>query len=68
MAAYIKYNTYDKEKTSKWKKDPVRIQNWYYVSERDEYLCANGRYLMFMYERSQRSERGYESRVRVYEC
>lgn len=37
---YVKYNTFHKEKTSKRKKDVTRVQNWYYVKERDEYICG----------------------------
>jgi len=64
---YVKYNTYHKEKTKKWQKDITRVQNWLYVAERDEYMCGYGRYLVFLYEKKQRSDNGYESVVRVYE-
>ena len=65
---FVKYNTYHKEKSTKWKKDVLRIQNWHYVNERDEYICGYGRYLIFIGEKKQRSDNGYESLVRVYEC
>ena len=68
VASYVKYNTYDKEKSRKWRKDVVRVQNWLYLSECDQYVCGYGRYLSFQYERKQRSENGYTSTVRVYEC
>ena len=42
LETYVKYNTYHKEKSRKWHKDILRIQNWYYVKERDEYICGNG--------------------------
>jgi transposase len=65
---FVKYNTFHKEKSKKWKADATRVQNWYYVAERDEYICGNGRYLGFLCEKRQRSDNGYESVVRVYEC
>ena len=64
---YVKYNTFHQEKSSKWKKDITRVQNWLYVEGNDEYLCGYGRYFVFLYERKQRSDNGYESWVRVYE-
>lgn len=64
---FVKYNTFHKEKSRKWRKDATRVQNWYYVEERDEYICGYGRYLVFMYEKKQKSDNGYESTVRVYE-
>ncbi|MDD2363175.1 MAG: IS1182 family transposase [Oscillospiraceae bacterium] len=64
---FVKYNTFHKEKSSKWRKDMTRVQNWYYVEERDEYICGYGRYLSFLYEKKQKSENGYESLIRVYE-
>jgi len=65
---YVKYNTYHKEKSKKWKEDATGVQNWYYVPQRDEYICGYGRYLSFLYEKKQRSDNGYESLIRVYEC
>jgi transposase len=65
---FVKYNTFHKEKSKKWQKDATRVQNWYYVEERDEYICAYGRYLVFIYEKKQKSDNGYESLIRVYEC
>ena len=65
---FVKYNTFHKEKSKKWQKDATRVQNWYYVAERDEYICGYGRYLNFSHEMKQRSDNGYESLIRVYEC
>jgi len=64
---FVKYNTFHKEKSKKWQKDLLRVQNWEYIEERDEYICGNGQYLRFAYERKQYSDNGYESLIRVYE-
>lgn len=68
VEGYVKYNTYDKEKSRKWRKDVLRVQNWRYLLDSDQYVCGHGRYLSFLFERRQRSENGYLSTVRVYEC
>ena len=64
----VKYNTVYKEKPKKWQTDETRIRNWYYAKERDEYVCEYGRYFGFLYEKKQKSDNGYESLIRVYEC
>lgn len=64
---YVKYNSFDREKTRKAKRDPVRVQNWLYDAERDEYICGFGQVLCFIGERKQTSTRGYRSVVRAYE-
>lgn len=68
VEGYVKYSTYDKEKSKKWRKDVLRVQNWSYLPDSDQYVCGKGRYLSFLFERRQRSENGYLSTVRVYEC
>jgi transposase len=65
---FVKYNTFHKEKSKKWQADATRVQNWHYISDRDEYLCAYGRYLSFLHEKKQRSDNGFESLIRIYEC
>jgi transposase len=65
---FVKYNTFHKEKSKKWQKDVTRVQNWYYVANRDEYICGYGQYLSFIYEKTQKSDNGYRSTIRVYEC
>jgi hypothetical protein len=67
VESYVKYNTYDKEKSREWRKDILRVQNWVYLPGSDQYECGYGRKLSFLYERTQRSENGYLSTVRVYE-
>lgn len=65
--SYIKYNTFHKEASRKWKKDQTKVQNWLYIEGNDEYLCINGKYLSFIYEATKLSKNGYRSLVRVYE-
>ena len=67
LGNYVKYNTFHKEATKKWKSDPTRVQNWLYLETTDEYVCGYGRYFSYQYEKKQRSATGFESLVRVYE-
>lgn len=67
LGNYVKYNTFHKEASRKWKSDPTRVQNWQYNEERDEYICSKGHVLRFLYERAQKSKSGYRSIVRIYE-
>jgi len=36
--------------------------------ENDEYLCDYGRTLIFLYEQYRKSDNGYKSLIRIYEC
>lgn len=68
IAACVKYGVYHKEKSRKWRNDPTRVQNWVYDSSSDTYTCGAGRKLVHVYDRKNRSDNGFESRVSVYEC
>lgn len=66
--AFVKCAWFHKEQRLSFKKDPTRIANWTYDEASDEYTCAGGRKLAFLYERKQTSDMGYEAKVRVYGC
>lgn len=65
---YVKYNTFHKEASKKWKEDITKVQNFQYDEEKDEYICGYGRPLVFMYEYRRKSDNGFVSIIRVYEC
>lgn len=67
LIGYVKYNTFHKEYSKKWTSDITRVQNWKYDEENDEYICGYEKHLVFLYEKNQKSDNGYKSRVRVYE-
>ena len=67
LGNYVKYNTFHKEATAKWKSDPTLVQNWLYDKQKDEYTCGFGRVLRFRYIKTQKSKRGYRSTIRVYQ-
>lgn len=68
ITAYVKYNTYHKERTKRWKADISRYENWEYDEERDEYICAADQRLTFRYERYENTETGYRVKKRYYRC
>lgn len=68
ITALIKYNTWDREQTKAWAKEIGRIEHMTYDVELDEWICAKGERLVFVYERKQKTENGYESIKRTYRC
>lgn len=66
--AFVKYQMFHRERKRKFRDDPSQPANWRYDADADVWECAGGRELGFLFERSQKSSLGYESRVRVYGC
>lgn len=68
IVPYVKYGTFHKENSKKWREDPTKTQNFSYDENTDTYYCTMGRPFVFLYEKNSKSENNYKSRVRVYEC
>jgi len=68
ITAYVKYNTFHKEASKKWRENPTEVQNFSYDEPTDRYFCPMGRPLIFMQNLKRKSDTGYESLIRVYEC
>jgi transposase len=66
LEALVKYSTYHKEKSKKWKQDVSKLDNWKYDEVEDTWMCAAGRKLLFRYEHKETTESGYEIRKRHY--
>jgi len=66
LEALVKYSTYHKEKTKKWKQDISKLENWQYDKAEDTWTCAAGQKLLFRYESKEKTESGYELRKRHY--
>lgn len=62
----VKYSTYHKEKSKKWKEDVSRIDNWTYDESSDTWHCPGEQILRFRYESRQSTESGYEIKSRHY--
>ena len=68
IVALIKYNTLDREQTKAWAKEIGRIENMTYDEELDEWICAKGERLVFVYERKETTDNGYVTVKRTYRC
>ena len=65
----IPYTQYEKEQTRKYKKDPSKVDNWYYNEEEDYYVDKSGVRFNFKYY-SQRKDRstGMVRNFKIYEA
>lgn len=69
IPAYVKYNTFHFEQKKNFQqKYPYRIENMIYQSEEDQYVCPQGKKLIYRETQPKVSANGYEYSVRVYEC
>jgi len=66
--AVIKYTTYQKEKSRKWKNDIYRAENWEYNKEEKYYICPDGRKLTFSKTITRKNHSGYPIEIQKYEC
>ena len=66
--AYVKPQNYEISKTRRYRQDVSRRENMDYDSEKDEYICAQGRRLKALYDRRSKNRNGYVSTVTIYEC
>jgi transposase len=69
IAACVKYNTfhYEQKKRAK-KKRKYQAENFSYEADTDQYICPQGRKLIYKDTRKYISDNGYESSRRIYEC
>jgi transposase len=65
---YVKYQTFHKEQTKKYRNNPFLIWNLEYDREKDEFICPAGKRLIYLETRQQETENGYVIKRRHYEC
>lgn len=65
---YVKYSMFHQEQKAHFKNDPYRKETMPYDPEKDEYTCPAGRKLTYRYTSKRKSEAGYTSHIRYYEC
>lgn len=65
--AFVKYNTFDKEKTRKYKEDIFRVENLQYEKEKDEYICPDNKRLKYLGTKKIVTANGYETERRSYQ-
>jgi len=68
IAGYVKYNTFDKERRRKYRKDRFQVKNLPYEVERDAYTCPAGKNLVYLKDKERTTSSGYQIKTRVYEC
>lgn len=68
VEALVKYNTFHKEASRAWKKNPFRTENWPFDHETDRYTCPEGRHLKFAKLTHTTTEAGYLQTLRLYTC
>jgi transposase len=68
IEAYVKYNTYHKEKTRAYQNNRFRPEHLAYNAEDDSYLCPAGQRLRYTHTIVSVNPRGYKSYRRVYEA
>ena len=65
---YVKFNTFHKEQKRNWRKQRFRVENLEYDEKKDEYICPNNHKLVFKRVIYKKTELGYLSKLREYEC
>ena len=69
VTAYVKDNRFHYERRRNYKKKhPYRVENFLHHPEMDEYECPQGKRLKYLYTIPYRSDNGYLSERRIYEC
>lgn len=70
IEAYVKYNTFDREqrKVRRRRKRLYQLSDFGYDENRDAFLCPEGRWLVFQKTRRVRSDNGFLSERRIYQC
>ncbi len=73
LGNFVKYNTFHQEQVKHRKpelirRESFRSENFPYAAERDEFVCPAGERLTYRGTRHLRTENGYPTERRLYEC
>lgn len=68
LSLFVKPSNHEQKKKKKYKNDIGRRENMAYDTEKDEYICANGKQLKAIGVKKRKSDNGYVQEVTVYEC
>jgi hypothetical protein len=66
IETYIKYNSFHKEETKKWKQEIGRLENLHYDEEKDCFYCPMGQKMRNIGEYKRESRTGYEQTITRY--
>ena len=64
----IPYGTYIKEQTRKYKNEIKNAKNWTYLEHDDQFICPNGRSVVFKTYRTRKNASGWKQDYKIYEC
>lgn len=65
---YLKFNTYHKEKSQKWKDKKLRLENFSYDEKKNEFTCPNNNKLHFVGDKEEVTKTGYKRKISMYQC
>ncbi len=68
IQAYVKYYTFHQETKPRRKPKPFAAEQMPYDEAQDAFTCPNGQLLRYQTTRRYRSDNGYQSERRIYEC
>lgn len=68
ITAYIKYNTFAKESSKKFRHNPSRLENLHYNAERDCFYCPMGQAMLPIGTRRAKTSTGYQQQVTLYQA
>jgi transposase len=68
IESYVKYNTFHKEQTQKFKLDISRVENLHYNEEKDCLYCPMGQQMKYIGERKRKTDNGYIQTYKQYQA
>ncbi len=68
LGNYVKHNALAAKRKRKDPRAAYRLENFPYDSEKDEFICPSKRRLVYRETRRKKTENGYVSEYRLYEC
>lgn len=68
IQAFVKYNTFHQETKARHKPNPFAAEQMPYDEAQDTFTCPNGQPLRYKATHPHRSDNGFESQRRIYQC
>ena len=65
---FLKFNSYHKEKSEKWKNKRIRLKDFIYDKEKNEFTCPNKIKLEFVANKEEITKTGYKRIISQYQC
>jgi transposase len=65
---FLKYGLYRKEKSKKWKAEKLRLDDFVYDKEKDEFICKNNERLILVDKFEEITKTGYTRTVNKYQA